>query len=89
MILTLSLILYLIVAFFQIRNFIKYKKTNGANFVRICLFLMNCFLIAHNVRLMFGLREGYFFASLSVAWFALQFQDWVYALILRVKEKLK
>jgi hypothetical protein len=82
----ISLSIYLLIAVFQIRNFIKYKKTNGANFIRICLFMINCFLIAHNARLILGFDEGYFFSSMSVVWFAMQFSDW---LPKWVKEKLR
>jgi hypothetical protein len=85
----LSLIVYLLIGLFQVRNFIKYRKTNGANYTRICLFFINCFLITHNIRLMLGYTEGYFFASMSLAWFALQFQDWIYGIVPWVTDKLK
>jgi uncharacterized membrane protein SirB2 len=64
----ISLAVFLTISILQIRNFSKYKKTNGANTVRIVLFLINACFVAHNVRLLLGFNEGYFFSSMAALW---------------------
>lgn len=64
----LSLIALSYLLFLQISNFIKYRKTNGANKERIVLITYTVFMFIHVVRLMLGYTIG-IFMFLSVVCF--------------------
>lgn len=47
--------------FFQVRNFIKYRKTNGANMMRIKMLLTSMLFMIHSIRLILDITIGLFF----------------------------
>lgn len=72
----ITLACLLFTATFQIRNFIKYKKTNGAQIKRIFLMLITTCFILHTVLLMTGRYYGYFFTA-GVLFFLLMYSEWI------------
>lgn len=52
--------------FFQIRNFVKFRKTNGANLLRILIFISTACMLVHSIKLSFGHTDGAFLLT-SVA----------------------
>lgn len=73
----------------QIRNFRKYHATNGANFVRICLFTLNALLMSHQIKLLFIDDHFHFFVGVSIVWFVMQFQDWIYPVLAKIRNRFK
>ena len=52
-----------ILLFLQVRNFFKYKKTNGANTTRILVFSSTLCSTIHSAMFFFGKPEIYFFTG--------------------------
>ena len=58
----ITLSILFLIAFFQVRNFIKYRKSGDkANPIRAILILTNTCFIGHTLRLMYNYSYGYFF----------------------------
>mgnify|MGYP003580467168 FL=1 len=64
-------------AILQIRNFLKYRLTNGANETRIVLFLANLAFITHTVRLYLDYSQGFFFTGGILCLFYLYSKGWI------------
>lgn len=50
----------------QIRNFVRYSKSNGANTTRIIVASSTLFSFIHAILLIFGYSHGYFFSAAVV-----------------------
>lgn len=85
----LALTCFILIGVFQIRNFYKYRMTNGANFTRGCLFLINLLMGIHQVRLLFTDEHAYYFAAMAGVWFVMQFQDWIYPVLAKIRNIFK
>lgn len=52
-----------VMIYLQIRNFMKYRKVNGANTIRIFVSVSTLCSFIHSVLLIFGYSHGYFFSA--------------------------
>lgn len=76
---TLLIVTFLLlcwVAFFQVRNYIKYRDDNAANTKRALLVLMMLCNAIHCIRLILGFTEGYFLTGAAVCMLLL-YTDWL------------
>lgn len=45
----------------QVKNFAQFSRTNGANLMRIMIFISTACMFIHAIRLMRGITDGAFF----------------------------
>lgn len=68
-------VLLVTMMFLQARNFFRYRKTNGANYMRILIFISTSCMLIHTIRLSNGGTEGSFLLASVITYLSIYFKS--------------
>ena len=61
--------------YLQVKNFIKFHLKNGANQMRVLIFMSSACMFVHSIRLMLGMSDGSFLLVSVAIYLAIYFKE--------------